>query len=139
MHDLGSKIDRLEKQLRRQRVLNRLGLLALALVALAGFADRTGDFDLVRTRGIVVVDDQGRERILIGAPIPKAKNRVRTDLDRFKASAFGQRFKGTDYKWFQGLNHDTEGMVVLDENGVDRLAIGHNVTDPIIGKRMRLG
>jgi hypothetical protein len=39
---------------------------------------------VIKTRGIITIDDQGRERILLGAPILVAKNRVRIDLARVK-------------------------------------------------------
>ena len=40
--------------------------LLAAVMVLAGFAQR--ETSVIRTRGIVIVDDKGRERILIGAP-----------------------------------------------------------------------
>ena len=48
----------------QRRVFVGVSLLA-AVMVLAGFADR--ETGVIRTRGIVIVDDKGRERILIGA------------------------------------------------------------------------
>jgi hypothetical protein len=38
--------------------------------------------------------------------------------------------------YYRGYRHDTNGLVILDENGFDRLAIGDPVPDPNIGKRI---
>ena len=48
----------------QRRVFVGVSLLA-AVMVLAGFAHR--ETGVIRTRGIVIVDDKGRERILIGA------------------------------------------------------------------------
>lgn len=90
---------------------------------------------VIRTRGIVIVDDQGRERILLGAPIPSAKNRVRTDLARVK-EIWGKRFPDSYLDYYKNYNHNVNGMLVLDENGFDRLAVGDQTPDPNIGKRV---
>ena len=52
-------------------------LLTIALVVLF-FRSGTSADDVLRTRGLIIEDEAGRERILIGAPIPEAANRVRT-------------------------------------------------------------
>ncbi len=78
--------------------------------------------DALRTRGLIIVDEQGRERILIGAPIPPATNRIRTNLDRAR-EAWAKRYPNPDeyMKYYQGYRHDTNGLLVLDENGFDRV------------------
>lgn len=93
--------------------------------------------DVLRARGLIIVDDQGRERILIGAPIPPAANRVRTNLARVK-EIWAKRYPDPNVymKYYQGYRHDTNGLLVLDENGFDRIAIGDPVPDPNIGKRI---
>ena len=94
-----------------------------------------GDEKIIKARGIIIVDDQGRERILLGAPIPAAKNRVRTDLAKVK-EIWGKRFPPKYMEWYKDYNHSVNGMLVLDQNGFDRLVIGDQVTDPNIGKRV---
>jgi hypothetical protein len=68
-------------------------------------------------RGIVIEDDKGHERVLIGAPIPKVAGRKRQD--------------------------DTAGLIILGENGADRVALAAPVPDPQINghvsKRMGSG
>jgi hypothetical protein len=92
---------------------------------------------VLRARGLIIVDDQGRERILIGAPIPAAANRVRTNLARVR-ELWSKRYPNPDeyMKYYQEYRHDTNGLLVLDENGFDRIALGDPVPDPNIGKRI---
>lgn len=136
--DAGARIGRLEQQLRIQRrLLIGMSLLG-AVVGLAGFAQR--ESSVIRTRGIVIVDDKGRERILIGAPIPAARNRVRTDLKRVEAIWANRFGDPKEYmRWYAGYRHSMHGMLVLDENGFDRLALGDSTPDPNIGKRIGAG
>lgn len=58
----------LERQLRRTRRLVA-GLLMLAVGAPV-VAWRSSEPEVLRVRGLVVVDEQGRERIHLGAPVP---------------------------------------------------------------------
>lgn len=39
-------------------------------------------FSVIRAKGIVIVDEKGKDRILIRAPIPYSKDRVRTNMDK---------------------------------------------------------
>ncbi len=136
--DAESRISMLERQLRVQRrLLVGVSLLG-GIVALGAFKQQTET--VIRARGIVIVDDKGRERILIGAPIPEARSRVRTDLKRVE-QIWATRF--ADPKAYMGFyatyRHSMHGMLVLDENGFDRLAIGDSTPDPNTGKRIGAG
>jgi hypothetical protein len=91
---------------------------------------------VIRARGIVIVDDAGRERILIGAPIPEAKNRLRTNLKRVDSAWAGRFPKGAYMKYYGTYRNALSGMLVLDEHGVDRVAIGDSLSDPNIGRRI---
>lgn len=95
------------------------------------YSDKT-----LRVKGLIVVDEDGRERILIGSPIPSANNRVRTDLKKVK-ELWSKGFPNSEQylKWYQDYNHTASGIVILDENGFDRVALG-DVPDPNIGKRI---
>jgi hypothetical protein len=44
----------------------------------------------------------------------------------------GDRYMG----YYAGYRHAVHGMLVLDENGFDRLAIGDSTPDPNIGRRI---
>ncbi|HEX8287646.1 MAG TPA: hypothetical protein VF556_06625 [Pyrinomonadaceae bacterium] len=94
---------------------------------------------IIKTRGIIVVDEQGRERVLIGAPIPQAKNRVFTDKTKALA-AWKDKIpeKAAQQYWdnFDKLQKASIGMLVLDENGFDRVVIGDQLPDANTGKRI---
>lgn len=137
----GCHVENMRQQLRRLRtmvallttgfLLTTAWLCANALVLQAQPADR-----IIRTRGIVIEDESGRERILIGAPIPPAANRVRTNLERVK-QLWAPRYPNLDYMGFyKDYRHSTNGILILDENGFDRLALGDPLPDPNIGKRI---
>ena len=126
------RLGALERQVRRLRAYAAavtLIVLALPLVALTRAPGR----DVLRTRGVIIEDERGVERILIGAPVPAAANRVRTDFDKAKAT-WGQRYPNME--WFKKLDHSTNGMVILDANGQDRIVIGDPTPDPNIGRRI---
>ena len=132
------RIARLERQVRVQRLA--LAALALSLGAMAVSASHQGVPDVMRTRGIIIEDAQGRERILIGAPIPDAGGRVRTDTARVRQH-WARRFPDPDQYmgYYAGYRHSVHGMVILDERGFDRLAIGDSTPDPNIGRRIGPG
>ena len=64
---------------------------------------------VVRVRGLIVEDDRGRPRILLGSPFPKVAARTRQDSEN-------------------------TAMVFLDEQGHDRLTLGEEGTPQIAGK-----
>lgn len=156
-----ARLRHLERQVARQRKVGALllatglaGIAGMALVAagpaatpeaaggaggaaLAGAQDAAAPEDQVlRARGLVIVDEAGRERILIGAPIPEAENRVRTDMARVE-EVWGPRFpRAYVDEYYPTYRHRMHGMLVLDENGFDRIAVGDSVPDPNIGQRI---
>jgi hypothetical protein len=93
----------------------------------------TRPHDVLRVRGLIIEDAAGRERILIGAPVPPATARVRTDLTK-AVKAWGKRYPNMD--WYKRLDNTTNGILILDENGFDKIAIGDPTPDPNIGKRI---
>ena len=112
---------------------------ALMTVALAVLFVRSGTATdgVIRARGLIIEDEAGRERILIGAPVPEAANRVRTDEARVRG-AWASRYPDSDayMGYYQNYNHDTNGMLILSEDGFDRLAVGDPTPDPNIGRRI---
>lgn len=91
---------------------------------------------LIKTKGIIIVDNFGNDRILIGAPIPNSNDRVRTNLEKAK-EVWGESLELNDeWDWFEELNNNSNGIIILDENGHDRIALGNGVPDPNIGKRI---
>ncbi len=131
-------VDRIEKLEREQRRLRRYALSVSALLlvaAVAAFVPR--EQEIIRARGIVIVDNAGRERILIGAPVPAARNRVRTDLARVR-QAWADRFPNAEQymAYYAKYRNDMNGILLLDANGFDRVAFGDPVPDPNIGRRI---
>jgi len=93
---------------------------------------------IIKTRGIIIVDEQGRERVLIGAPIPQAKNRVFTDKTRALAAWKDKMPESGKFYWdkFDELHKASVGMLILDENGFDRVAVGDQLPDANTGRRI---
>lgn len=113
---LEARVKQLERKLQRTisgfvltLVLAVAGLWALPMVAASDEEKAGGAADLIRTRGLIVEDNQGRARIILGAPTPTVPERKRQD-----ASA---------------------ALIFLDENGHDRVAVGY-APDPKGGKRI---
>ena len=90
---------------------------------------------VIRTRGLIIEDEAGRERILIGAPVPEAANRVRTDEARVR-EVWAPRFPNAYMGYYQDYIHETNGMLILSDDGFDRLVVGDPVPDPNIGRRI---
>ena len=65
---LQHRVEKLEVEARRWRLMAGVCAIGLALVVLAAFSAQKPA--LLRVRGIVVVDSAGRERIFLGAPVP---------------------------------------------------------------------
>jgi hypothetical protein len=111
MHDPKSDQDirlaRMEKQLRLFQIILVIGgavLAATIYVALDAQVRSHGSREILRVRGIIVEDETGHDRILIGAPVPKSRERKRQD--------------------------SAVGLVLLSENGIDRAAFGAPAPDP---------
>jgi hypothetical protein len=102
--------ERIEKLERQVRWLGSCALILTTIVtALLGLAAKLepDSAKVLRARGVIIEDEQGRERILIGASAPGATKNAAT----------------------------MSGLLVLDPNGTARIALGNPVPDPIQGKR----
>lgn len=128
------RLERTQKLLGAYAVV--LTVVTVALVVLHVLGDE-GGATVLRATGLVIEDEQGRERILIGAPVPHAANRVRTDTSRVR-QIWARRFPDADQYmgFYENYRHAVNGIVFLDENGFDRMAIGDSVPDPNIGRRI---
>lgn len=142
-HTMDHRVATLELQLSRQKkTLQRLIVVFMAIILLLSslflfsFTTRQDD-KVLRVKGIVIVDDNGRERILIGAPLPSAKNRVRTDTARVRQLWAGNFPNPDQYmKWYAGYDHQSNGILILDEQGFDKVCLGDGVPDANIGPRI---
>lgn len=106
------RVESLERRTQWWRTLCCAQLLtALALcVFLVAKPNATvqADDGILRGRGLVLTDASGKARVLIGAPFPETKDRMRQDVR-------------------------TASLVFLDEQGHDRLTIGENPPAQING------
>lgn len=132
-----SEIDQLSKQVRYLRYYAITSSLAIIIFLFSAFRQQAQTFDLIRARGIIIEDSAGRDRILIGAPIPASPYRVRTDTALVRKH-WGKNYKNTKQfmEWYSNYYHGAMGMVVLNEAGFDRVAVGDKLPDPNTGKRM---
>lgn len=118
-----------------------LGFVCLILIGAFSLAFTKADkFDLIRTKGIIVEDENGKDRILIGAPIPQSKDRVRTDtaLVRKYFVPDVARDPNQYMEWYKKYRHTAFGMVILNEKGIDVMQVGDQLSDPNVGRRMFL-
>ena len=131
---MSTKTERLTRAVRWLQAYATLMTVALVVLFVRG---GTGMDGVMRGRGLIIEDDAGRERILIGAPIPEAANRVRTDTARVR-ELWGPRFPDLEryMGWYQDYQHSTNGILILSEDGFDRIAIGDPKPDPNIGRRL---
>ncbi|TGD80457.1 hypothetical protein [Hymenobacter wooponensis] len=100
------RIEQLEKQVKRQRLMGSLGALLVLAVGLTSFAASKSEY--LHVRGITVTDAAGKPRILIGAPT-ETTGRKRKDAP-------------------------TASVVVLGPEGQDRVILGEAPNPVLQGK-----
>jgi hypothetical protein len=103
-------VEDLERRLHRFQLLCLILMLICASTLVAAcsrlYAGQSeAAAGIVRARGIVIVDEQGRERIHIGSPVPDPPGEP------------GHRIAAAT------------GMIILDENGRERWGLGHRTDD----------
>ena len=92
------RMDGLERRLRALAMVSAaLAVFAISAITLPS-ATAQGQPQVLRARGLIIVDEQGRERIVLGSPVPDPKE--------------GKR-----------LNPST-GMLINDINGYERFGLG---------------
>lgn len=134
MHD---EILKLKKQMGWLRYYVIISSTVILVCIFSAFTNREKNIDIIRAKGIIIEDSAGKDRILIGAPIPFSKARVRTDTALVRKYWAGT-YKNADQfmQWYKNYYHGTVGMVVMNENGFDRVLMGDKLADPNSGKRM---
>jgi hypothetical protein len=127
------RLDRLAREVRWLR----LYAIVLTIVLIAGTYRLSLNIDsgVIHVRGIVVDDAAGRARILIGAPIPAAANRVRTDSTRARR-IWGPHFPAEYMTYYRTYRHSMTGILIMNDSGFDRVAIGDSTPDPNVGRRI---
>lgn len=78
-NEVSKRLKDLEGRYKRMKLLF-IVFYCLTVICVLGFGfSKTEDFNLIRAKGIIIQDENGKDRILIGAPIPYSNDRVRTD------------------------------------------------------------
>jgi hypothetical protein len=125
---LHNRIARLERQNRRLSIGLTTALLGVAVVSVAAW--RPQQPDVIRARAIIIVDSIGRERVVLGAPIPEPPGRIApasgmvirdtAGFERFGVSLFpnGRMVMGLDAPRGTGDDRNRERInIVADERG----------------------
>ena len=125
-----------KSQLRMKRIYSgSLVLICLAFAALS--FTQNNRFDLIRAKGIVIEDASGRDRILIGSPVPYSKHRVRTDTSLVR-KYWASQFKDPNQymEWYKKYKNRSNGIIFVNKDGFDEVLVGENLADPNVGVRM---
>lgn len=137
-------LPQLQEIQRRYKNMKRLfiGFVCVILISifLLGFT-KNDRFDLIRAKGIIIEDENGKDRILIGAPIPHSQHRVRTDTNlvrKYFASEIYPKDPNKYMEWYKNYRHSAFGMVVMNERGIDVMQLGDQLSDPNVGRRIFL-
>jgi len=130
------QIRQLRKQVQHLRILVTATTILLILIAVSGFKSQSANPGIIRAKGIVIEDSAGRDRILIGAPLPYSEDRVRTDTARVRKHWAGEFPEPDAYmNYYRGYKHGSIGMAIMNEEGFDRVLMGDHLADPNIGNR----
>ncbi len=132
-----TELQQLQKQITWMRWYIFISAGVLITVLLFAFTEPEQTMGIIRAKGIIIEDGSGRDRILIGSPIPYSKDRVRNDtalVRKYWAKEYGN--PNQYMEWYKNYYHGAEGIVVMNENGFDRVLLGDKLADPNIGKRM---
>jgi len=96
--DLQQRIRVLEKRVLGLRSANVFLILLTILVAFGAFKSEAQPSAVVRARTLIIEDETGRDRVILGAPVPDPKE--------------GKR------------NSPSYGMVINDVDGIERFGLG---------------
>ena len=111
--DLETRLNRLQQQLKLSQAISLLAIAVISVglyVALRPQRHNDQSNGVLRVRGLIIEDEKGRDRILIGAPVPRVAERKRQD--------------------------EATGLLILNENGVDRVAVAAPTPNPQMNGRI---
>lgn len=140
-NEILKRLNEIEKNYKNlKRIVSGSILILIISIICFGFT-RIEKFDIIRAKGLIIEDQNGKDRILIGAPIPNSKNRVRTDTNLVRKYFAGDIYPKDPNKymeWYKKYRHSAYGMVVLNEKGIDVMQLGDQLSDPNVGRRIFL-
>lgn len=139
--EIAEQLQKMETRYKRMRQFF-IGFVSLTLIGLVSFGfAKTDKFNLIRAKGIIIEDENGKDRILIGAPVPYSKDRVRTDTNLVRKYFAGEIYPKDPnqyMEWYKKYRHSAFGMVVMNEKGIDVMQAGDQLSDPNVGRRIFL-
>jgi len=140
-NEILKKLQEIEKRYKRMKQLFT-GFISLVLIAFfcLGFTE-TYKVNLIRTKGIIIEDENGKDRILIGAPIPHSVDRVRTDTSlvrKYFANDIYPKDPDKYMEWYKKYRHSAFGIVFMNDKGIDVMQLGEKLSDPNVGRRIFL-
>lgn len=130
------EIDRRYKRM-KQLFIGFISFILIAVFCL-GF-NKTDRFNLIRAKGIIIEDQNGKDRILIGAPVPHSVDRVRTDTNlvrKYFASDIYPQDPDKYMQWYKKYRNSAFGIVLLNDKGIDVMQLGDQLSDPNVGRRI---
>ena len=136
-NEILERIEQVEKKYKKLKI-KFIAFSIICFVSFFGFAFTQIDkFDIIRVKGIIIEDESGRERILIGSPIPYSKDRVRTDTALVR-KYWASKFKNPNQymEWYSKYKNTADGIVFMNEKGFDVVQVGDNLSDANVGKRL---
>lgn len=132
--------EQLQQVENRYRNMKRmlLGFVSITLIILLSFGfTQTEKFGIIRAKGIIIEDENGKDRILIGAPIPASKDRVRTDSGKVRKYWASQFDNPDEYMgWYKKYKNSSNGIVFMNKEGFDEVLVGEDLADANAGVRM---
>lgn len=133
-------LQRLKDVENRYKNMKRLffGGVGIMLVALFCFGfTKAEKFDVITVKGIIVKDENGKDRILIGSPIPFSKDRVRTDTALVRKHWANKFNDPNQYmEWYRRYRNSANGIVFMNQEGFDEVLVGENLADANVGVRL---
>lgn len=120
--DIFKKIQEIEDWYKKMKQI-LIGFVSIVLIGgfCLGFII-INKFDLIRMKGIIIEDENGKDRILIGVFIFYLKDRVRMDINlvrKYFVSEFNLKNKDKYMEWYKNYRYLVFGMVVMNEKGID--------------------
>ncbi len=134
------KLKKSHESFKRAHLRFKRATVSIIITCLVGILTlsftKTNKFDIIRAKGIVIEDAKGKDRILIGAPIPQSKDRVRTDTTLVRKHWASQFDDPNQYMgWYKRYKNTSNGIVFMNEEGFDEVLVGDDLADPNVGVR----
>lgn len=125
---LARRVESLERTVRRGRLVSAGLAAVLVAVALGGWVAGPRTQEVVRARTVIIEDARGRDRVVLGAPVPDALGTRRI------ASAMGMVINDS-------AGHERFGLGLMEETGV--MTMGFDAApgdgDPRNRERLNMG